>query len=78
MKAWKPFEDTCLHCGSEAEVFTDSDKPLTAYDGDEARCPECKCPGWVTVDSPTEAYIEWHDEPYCKCEWCKTNADKFI
>lgn len=36
MKTWKSFKNECLHCGSSAEVLTDSKEDGMAYDGDEA------------------------------------------
>jgi hypothetical protein len=61
-KQWKPFEDECDKCGAQAEVFTEAEKEGFAYDGDEARCPECGRKGGVSVDGPDEAWIVWNDE----------------
>ena len=72
---WRSFEACCAHCGSGAEVYTTTGKDNWAYDGDEARCTDCGCPGFVNVsgyeDEP--ATIDWHDEPNCDCDWCKAN-----
>lgn len=78
---WKPWAfDECPHCGSDAvEVFTTCKGEGLAWDGDKARCSECKCPGHVSctgddLDGESErAVIAWHDEPDCDCEWCKAN-----
>jgi hypothetical protein len=71
-KKWQKFNDECLHCGGEAEVLTDTGKDNLAYDGDEARCTDCGCSGYVVVYADEEeAYISWHDDPDCNCEWCK-------
>lgn len=69
-KTWKPFDDECLHCGSSAEVLTDSKEDGMAFDGDEARCTECGCVGSVNVYEESSASISWHDEPDCDCGWC--------
>jgi len=70
MEEWKTFNgDDCLHCGAVAEVFTEGNGKYV-FDSEEARCTECHCPGYVGVDG-TRAYINWHDEPDCDCEWCK-------
>ena len=72
-KEWKIFKgDQCLHCGSAAEVFTEGDGEYI-YDSEDARCVECGCPGSVGVDDG-RAYILWHDEPKCDCEWCKAHG----
>lgn len=68
---WRPFRDSCQHCGGDAEVLTDTGVENLACDGDEARCSACKCPGGVVVTEDDCAYIDWHDEPNCKCDWCK-------
>jgi len=69
---WHYFNDECLHCGSIAEVYTQSDKDNYAYDGEEARCPDCGLYGYVVVDDlDSGAYINWHDEPGCDCTWCQ-------
>ena len=54
-------------------MLTDTGRDNWANDGDEARCCECKCPGSVTVCEEPDAYINWHDEPDCDCEWCVAN-----
>ena len=67
---WRPFGD-CDNCGSEAEVLTRSGDDETAYDGDEARCTECKSLGAIAIDDGGTdgetpcAYIDWYydDEP---------------
>lgn len=76
MKTWRPFKGgECLHCGDDAEVLTDSGQDDFAYDGDEARCVGCGCPGSVRIEAEDEAScdngIVWHDEPNCDCQWCK-------
>lgn len=74
---WRPFNDECPHCGDDAEVFTTTGQDNLAYDGDKARCVTCNCPGGVVLDDAPDyegsAYIAWHDEPNCDCEWCKTH-----
>jgi len=71
MKRWETFKDECPHCGDGAEVLTDSGRGNFAYDGDEARCVSCDCPGSVVVDTVDDpAYINWHDEVDCRCAWC--------
>ena len=68
---WKPFEDQCIHCGCDAEVYTSLTEPGMAYDGDCARCTECGCPGIVRADGDEEpACVQWHDVDDCSCEWC--------
>jgi len=78
-KAWRLWpHDECLHCGSAVEVFTDAPEEMLTED-DEARCVECGCPGTVGIqdggpdDCDDVAYINWHDEPDCDCEWCKAH-----
>lgn len=62
--------DNCPFCGNIAEVNSPSSD--WAWDGDEARCCECGCPGWIDCDSETDAIVVWHDEPAgtCACDWC--------
>lgn len=75
-KQWQMFDDECLHCGSPAEVFTATGKDNWASDGDEARCTACGCPGTVGVEDTIDndgASIDWHDEPDCSCDWCKSH-----
>jgi hypothetical protein len=79
-KIWKPFPGECIHCGGAAEVFTDCLVDGCAFDGDVVRCVDCGCPGSIVVSGgETEledgefvdsAYVEWHEEPGCKCDWC--------
>ncbi len=72
--AWQSFEDSCLHCGDDAEVYTDTGRDNYAGDGDEARCVSCACPGHVSVGDEEDgghAWIVWHDEPGCNCQWCR-------
>jgi hypothetical protein len=75
---WRPFNDFCLHCGDDAEVFTSTGRDNWAYDGDKARCVECGCPGVVDISGPDDeqASIRWHDEAGCRCEWCEKNYDE--
>ncbi len=69
---WRQFSGDCIFCGDEAEVLTNAGQDNFAYDGDEARCVSCRCPGSVIVPGDDDsAYIVWHDEPDCDCEWCK-------
>lgn len=79
MKQWRPFSGDCLHCGDDAEVFTDSGSDNMAYDGDRARCVSCGCPGVVNIEEEGESChngIQWHDEPDCQCEWCLANPPR--
>jgi hypothetical protein len=76
-KRWKPISwANCIHCGSDdVEVLTDlndPENPEYVYDGDEARCRECHCPGLVLADEDY-AHVDWHDEPNCNCEWCEAH-----
>lgn len=74
-KQWRPLDDDCMYCGGQGEAFTDSGHDNVASDGDAARCSECGCPGQVIVDEDdfphAYAYISWHDERGCQCEWCR-------
>lgn len=73
MKQWRPFIDCCLHCGDDAEALTDSGADNLAYDGDQARCVACGCPGVVSIEEEGVSEcncIRWHDEVGCECEWC--------
>jgi len=77
-KAWRAWDgDECMHCGCSAEVLTNA--PLGyACDSDDARCTECGCSGIVCIDAePDEvhAYISWHDDATCDCDWCKAHYD---
>lgn len=87
-KTWQPFDQECCpHCGGDAEVCTYSE-PGRFWEDDDARCNDCGCPGVVNIDDswdmsdddeeePTGvAYISWHDEPDCVCEWCTAHFDK--
>jgi hypothetical protein len=80
IKEWRGFNDQCLHCGGDAEVFTDTGFDNCAYDVDHARCTECGCPGFVSIgeegEDSAENLISWHDEPGCRCEWCLKNYDE--
>ena len=61
-KSWKMWEiDDCPECGSMPEVLTESTKLNFAYDGDEARCPECDAKGCVSVFGDGGATISWND-----------------
>lgn len=80
LKAWRTFEAECLHCGGEANVFTDSGKDNYAFDGDQAICEECGCPGHVVIDESNgdgeaTGSISWHDEAVCDCFWCRSHRD---
>lgn len=75
MKHWRPFFDSCLNCGGDAEVLTDSGEDNVAYDGDDARCSQCGLPGQV-IAYEENGYISWHDEPGCECEWCSQHAEE--
>lgn len=70
---WERWSESCPLCGDDAEVLTTSDQAGLVYDGDEARCVSCRCPGGVTVTEES-TYIAWHDEPGCTCEWCKLSC----
>lgn len=72
-KQWQPLDhQECIYCGDEAEVFTNIGELGMAWDGDAARCVDCHCPGVVIADEGC-ARVQWHDEPGCDCEWCKTH-----
>lgn len=72
-RQWRSWEGNCSWCGDDVEVLTTSGRDNYAFDGDEARCVSCRCPGGVSVPADDEAaYIDWHEEPDCQCEWCKT------
>jgi len=73
-KEWKVLDwpDSCAHCGDGFEVYTDHKNEGYAYDGDEVRCLSCRMPGYVSADGES-AYIQWHEEPDCDCEWCKAH-----
>ena len=79
-KTWKLLDwpDSCPYCGDGPEILTVRDDNL-AYDGDEVRCASCHMPGYVSMDddhaNPT-AYINWHEEPGCTCEWCKAHPEE--
>ena len=45
---WRPWNDQCCECGSDAEVYTVS--YVGAYDGDEVKCSECGQTGYVSAD----------------------------
>lgn len=66
-KSWKPFDDECPRCGSTSEVLTTCKDSGQCYDGDEARCTECKLEGCIVVDEFEDgegiAVVEW-----CDCE----------
>lgn len=70
---WSPWDaDDCPHCGSPAEIRTYAEEPGQAYDGDAARCMSCHCPGGIVADGE-RAWVMWHDELGCDCDWCKTH-----
>jgi hypothetical protein len=75
MARWQHFEDECIHCGDGAEVLTGTGRDNYAYDGDKARCVGCGCPGTVNISGHEgeAATIDWHDEPDCDCDWCRTH-----
>lgn len=83
MKQWKDLDwaESCPYCGDAAEVFTDAKDDL-AYDTDDVRCVGCGCPGYVSVvedgygDEPGYAYINWHEEPDCDCDWCLNHPEE--
>ncbi len=68
--------DKCLHCGNDAEIYTDAPKGQACED-DVARCTACGCPGSVVIDDFGEesatASVSWHDEPGCRCTWCRAH-----
>jgi len=71
---WMSFDDECAFCGtSPVDVLTKSQVVGEAYDGDAVRCPECGLPGGIMADEDGKAYVDWHDEPSCDCEWCKAH-----
>jgi len=77
VKEWKPWPfEECVHCGSTGLVFTDADEGY-AWDGDDVVCQECGCPGQIVVSGMIDdsAYVSWHDDPNCDCEWCKAHPD---
>ena len=83
-KAWRTWPyDQCPHCGTDVEVFTDAPEEMVV-EGDNAQCVECGCPGVVgleddyDVDNPTGfiAYVTWHDDPDCRCAWCRKTFPK--
>lgn len=52
---WK--NDDCPNCGGCVEVYTDAKQDNlfpSAYDGDPAKCLECKWEGCVEVDADDE------------------------
>jgi hypothetical protein len=62
MKEWKPFNAECDVCGGRSvEVLTECSFPMHAYDGDSARCTECKGIGTVIIeeegDSPSNIVL---------------------
>jgi hypothetical protein len=61
-KEWKLINwgDECPECGSSVEVLTNCKETNKAYDGDEARCTDCKLEGWVSADET--AYINWKED----------------
>lgn len=66
MKDWKEFNDECTRCGtSPVDVYTDAKEDGYAYDGDDAKCPDCGLLGSVCVDGEEEgestAHIDWND-----------------
>lgn len=72
---WKNWEfGNCPHCGNIAEVDTDAEDGF-ANDGGRVRCVECGCPGGITADFDEDigAIVNWHDEPNCECDWCKSH-----
>jgi len=70
---WRNWEfDHCPYCGNIAEIETEAEEGF-AIDGDNARCVECGCPGSITVEDDLHAFINWHDEPNCECDWCKSH-----
>jgi hypothetical protein len=76
-KQWKfiSWGADCPWCGNSPEVYTDAEDDF-AYDGDTVRCCECGMPGHVSVsiDGGSEegdAWVHWHDDPECECNWCK-------
>jgi hypothetical protein len=77
VKQWRPFNDSCCHCGGDSEVLTDTGRDNSAYDGDKARCIDCGCPGVVIIGNEDEDSsdngIDWHDEAKCDCDWCKAH-----
>ena len=60
--SWKTLDwGECPECGSDAEVFTDNQKPNYVYDGDKCRCTDCGLKGSANTDGEDEdAYIDWH------------------
>lgn len=77
-KKWKVAAfsgDWCPFCGSDnLEVFNESDEMGVVCDGDDARCIDCGCPGTVSVvEDPDAAWIDFHENLHCECEWCKSH-----
>lgn len=72
-KKWKPIEGSdCPYCGSGAEIYAWEGLPASyGSDGDKARCQECHCPGSVIVEEFGGLWVNWHDDPDCRCDWCK-------
>ncbi len=77
MKTWRTFPASCQHCGGDSEILTDpSLEEGYGYDSDELRCVECGCPGQWMVYDEDDCYADWHEEPECKCDWCKSQFDE--
>jgi len=76
-KRWVMIEwDSCPYCGGDPEILTDSPSDEEFYEGDEVRCSECKMPGGVSLEGDDIAWINWHDDPDCDCEWCKAHPEE--
>ncbi len=62
-KGWKEISWTdCHECGQNpVEVFTEEPENESVWDGDKARCPDCKQHGGCSVDEDG-AFIIWESE----------------
>jgi len=60
-KKWRLWPgDNCPKCGDEVEIFTASDEDGLGYDGDTARCVECKYDkGYLSVEALDSCFINW-------------------
>jgi hypothetical protein len=76
VKTWRPWPDDCNHCGGALEILTDETRDDWGFDGDELRCSECKCPGYLAVCAVDDVCSVMHDEPVCDCEWCNTHPQE--
>lgn len=60
-ETWRYYPDSCPDCGSDLEVFTDSDEEGFVFDDDPVQCVECGARGIITVYGEDAVEIQWDE-----------------